>query len=278
MLLLVVIENTKNVKEIIYVLEEIFNNLGYHVAWHHVSPEDFKIPNSRPRYYIVLERGSIISNPQSGMQLPCIHFQPNVSAYWEKMFKEISKGPRMPIAEMLLPLDSDYYKDHLIGIGELELGTHGETEWVGIHADAFAKIGSKRPDMSKIRMFCESNPSKLMGQWLGERPLRIREKAYYWSIEMRPTEEACVELSQGLDPSPPMKGCIGCFAASSIPWLVRSQRVISGREQLAIQGLSLRSMMTGAADTFLSNLAGNAMSAPCVMAAFSSAMRGAMRS
>ena len=274
MLILVVIENTKNVKEIIFLLEDIFNRLGYHVAWHYVSPEDFKIPNSRPRYYIVLDRGSIINNPYPATPLPDPVFQINISEYWRKMLKEISKAPRLPLADFLLPLDSDYYKENLIGIGDLGNDKTGESEWVGVHADAFAKIGSTRPDMSKIRTFCEPNPSKLMGQWLSERPLRIKEKAYYWSIQMRPAEEACVDLSQGLDRSPPMKGCIGCFTAGSIPWLVRSQRVISGREQLAIQGLSLRSMTTGTTDTFLSNLAGNAMSAPCVMAAFSSALRG----
>eukprot|EP00972_Heterocapsa_arctica_P008428 1231123-Heterocapsa_arctica.AAC.1 len=54
---------------------------------------------------------------------------------------------------------------------------------------------------------------------------------------------------------------IHCFTEGSITWCVRARRFLSGRERLAMHGISKRSMTKHAQDSMLSDLAGNSFSA-----------------
>ena len=79
-----------------------------------------------------------------------------------------------------------------------------------------------------------------------------------------------MDLSQNLDRTRIQSGSLACMHTSSIFWLVDGRRTITGREMMAVQGLSKASLTTGTPDALLRDLAGNSFNASCVMAVFAS--------
>ena len=131
---------------------------------------------------------------------------------------------------------------------------------------AYADAHMSRPTNSQRNDFCLALPTITQQRMFAS--LCAREKDIVHLLCHRASKEAA---ESSADPSQMMArvhmstGHLGCFTAGCAPWLLQAKRAISGRERMAILGISRRDQTCAASDYLLGNLAGNAFSAACVM-------------
>ena len=173
----------------------------------------------------------------------------------------------MSVSSCLLPADSEYFAAECEGIPR----THVDDDykgWVKHHTNLFAEKNMRRPSAAQLDSFADGLCSPGMAAWFKSIALREKEVAWYWSSLAKPTdEESYVDLSQSIYRSSPMVGAMMTFTEYCRPWMVTAQRILTGREMLALQGMSPRSMTRGTSDNTLCVLAGNAFNASCAMGA-----------
>ena len=109
---------------------------------------------------------------------------------------------------------------------------------------------------------------QVWGKWLMAQPTREQEVVYFATmVAPRTGPDVAIDVSQalnrlrGLDQEQGSNGHLSTFTTSTKLWLVRARRVISGRERLAMHGLSLRSWTKHASDSLLGDMAGNSFHA-----------------
>jgi len=197
------------------------------------------------------------------------HFADRIEAFFTKYLASFARGPGFEITDFLLPAMSPYWDEKCVG-PERPYHSGGDAEWARDHTEAFADAKIPRPSGDTLKTFGMSLPIPAQGRWFLSRPVREQEMAYFWSMKYEKEKtggEAFVDVSQSIKRAAPMKGQIGCFTSETWTWMIKARRFISGRERLAIQGMSKYSQVEGNSDDLAGNFAGNAFSAPCCMAA-----------
>ena len=176
----------------------------------------------------------------------------------------------MSVGSFLIDAKDDYFAQ-LAACGEGGDSSNDE-QWPKLHTATFGAVGLSRPTSRQLAKFAEYFPSEGMRKWFCGLPLRSQEVAWLASLlAPRAGPDFIVDLSQTIgrihvsDALQDLR--LQCFTARSIMFLVRSRRFLSGRERLAMHGLSQRSMTQHAPDSMLGDLAGNSFSAPCFMVA-----------
>ena len=143
-----------------------------------------------------------------------------------------------------------------------------EAKWIALHDEYFKAAGLVRPTRQQLQAFASRVPWASMGKWLMAQPTREQEVVYFATmVAPRTGPDVAIDVSQalnrlrGLDQEQGSNGHLSTFTTSTKLWLVRARRVISGRERLAMHGLSLRSWTKHASDSLLGDMAGNSFHA-----------------
>ena len=135
------------------------------------------------------------------------------------------------------------------------------------HADS-----STHPQHRSVRVWVRQQLYPIAAAGGGRSPSTV------WAAESTAHEDYGIDLSQSISRFPRNVihgGKMSCFTGSSMFWLIFARRPFSGREELAMQGISRRVMTQGLSDRLLGELAGNAFSTPCCMVA-TAALLGAV--
>lgn len=204
-------------------------------------------------------RNTIVTMPQN--------FEDRVQSWFDKYLNKIARSPTFEIHDFLLPPSSSYWQDKCVGDVNMQ-GANPECEWVSEHKAMFERFNIARPSTYNLQDFAKNCPIAVHGKWLLSRPMREQEMAYFWSMRIKKEDkEAFVDVSQGITRVTPMRDLMNCFTSETLLWMAKARRFVSGREMLAVQGMGLYSQVEHDTDDLLGNMAGNAFSAPCCMAA-----------
>ena len=155
----------------------------------------------------------------------------------------------MVLEDFLLGVEHPYYASLLSGGGSVDDTSTSEGTWVDQHERAFQSINVQQSQ-------------------------RAQEVAYFASLTIPPVgPEQSIDLSQSIDrvnvtDNDDGDSRLGCFTARSVICLARARRLMTGRERLAMHGLSLPLCEEFGFDLALADLAGNSFSATSFMVAF----------
>ena len=182
---------------------------------------------------------------------------------------------QMPLEAFLLGTSNPYFSTSLADAIPERSTPASEQAWQHKHAKAFASMGTLWPSTQLLKEFADGMSSPVMAELFLRLPLRSQEIAYFAAVAATHSgPEVTVDLSQTIGRahakanSPSTCASSQCFTARLLTWLVRSRRLLSGRERLAMHGISSASASAGVTDTFLGDLAGNSFSATSFLVAF----------
>ena len=264
--LIVVMENVIKVKELLPIIQKFLEELGYCFGHKEINSNQLGIPQNRPRIYFGgVHRRALIEQPQ---------VPPAFGERFDKLIGRIQaqcqQQPMRPIYEFILPDGSSYYDAAALTMnrGLFDPEVAKDEKWPNLHENAFADQGMHRPNPYEMKTFISEIPDAMMKKWFAARPHREQECAYFYSMSNEfKGEELLADLSQCITRQVVKVGQCGCLTGTAVPWLVHGRRGMSGREMLAMQGISLRAAIDGYTDELLSDLAGNAFSGACIMSA-----------
>ena len=194
-------------------------------------------------------------------------FQADIDVFMGKLLRNISEAPCCSIYDFLLPSDTSYYDKWCVGAA---VQPHPDpiADWVKDHEQAYHAAGMVRPSWEALANFAKSIPIGAQGRWFISRPLREQEIAFFFSTTTKETTiERYIDVNESIKRITPMNGVVPCFTSNALTWLVVARRFMSGRERMAVQGLSKPEHLCLTPEPLQANMAGNAFSAPCVMAA-----------
>lgn len=267
----VLMENVVGVKKITLDLEELFKKLGYaFFATDTMDPTEYGLPIHRPRVYFGARRcNSLRANPQT--------YGSDVLAVVTRLSQAFREQTPMTLETFLLADPQDYHSK--LPLSSADDGSAAD-KWCLKHEKAFEALGRGRPSGCELAKFAQGTPCAAMSKWFLAQPLRSQEIAFYGSLCVPTAGSECqVDLSQTIErahiagSSTPDLG-LHTFTARTVSWLVRSRRLLSGLERLAMHGLSpsvvhrvQRTSREDFTDAFLGDLAGNSFAATCFMCA-----------
>ena len=195
----------------------------------------------------------------------------------------------MPLEMFLLDASDSYLHDILTGMRGIWRGGATDELWHGSpqflwhiqHAEAFSGVGLQRPSRASLEQYASGGPVSCAA-WFLQQPLRKQEVAFFAAVTCPPAgPEMTVDIGQDIrrvhvatSRSASDAAAVQCFCEKSEPWLVRARRYLTGRERLAIHGISLREVTKVENDGFLAALAGHSFSAPVFMSAFVAGCQG----
>lgn len=269
----VLMENVVGVSLIMGPIRDFYEKLGYAFFCSNVvDPTRFGCPNNRPRVYFGARRRSTLITKVAS-------YEEEVLLQLKRLQDGFARQVPMPLESFLLDAGDTYFAD--LARSVVSEDTCSSDAWLATHQHVFATAGCMRPSQQQVADFAADIKESAMRQLFLALPLRSKEVAWYASVMAPPTgREFTVDLSQGIeranvaqDDSSLGNVRLLTFTGRSITWLVRARRFLSGRERLAMHGMSLRSTTQHGSDTLLGDLAGNSFSAPCFMAAVFSACR-----
>ena len=264
----VLMENVPGVLKLMKDIMAIFASMGYvFFCSCTMTPTMFALPNARPRVYFGgRRRHTIVKNP-STYEADCMEFvRCTIKAY-------ALESP-MVLEDFLLDVEHPYYASLLSGGGSVDDTSTSEGTWVDQHERAFQSINVPRPSSATLKHFAAGAPSETMKRLILQQSQRAQEVAYFASLTIPPVgPEQSIDLSQSIDrvnvtDSDEGDSRLGCFTARSVIFLVRARRLMTGRERLAMHGLSLPLCEEFGFDPLLADLAGNSFSATSFMVAF----------
>ena len=144
-------ENVSNVECLIPLLKEFYNMCGYTFWWSkRIGPQMFRVPNSRPRIYMVAMRRNAFS-----MDV-VVRFKLSMDNFTETVDGGFNQTPMIQIETFLLPANDDYFHE-----SHVKASVINETgEWIAKHDDAFRDEGLARPKQEDLARFSESLPSR----------------------------------------------------------------------------------------------------------------------
>ena len=263
---MVIMEHVTKVEAILDMLAEFFSMIGYQFhATDKLVPEAFRIPNSRPRFYMFVCRVRCF---------PILNRSPlpaRVDQFVHSMLSDLAPRPMLPVEQFALPDGTTYFDSQAKACAGHEVDEDVGALWPAKHVEVFGRHGQNRPSSAEMRAFRNSLACSVK-KWFDSKSQREQEVAYFASVVLEKSGIKSVDLSQCLTRCSPSIGRLNCFTGSSDLWLTAGRRPFSGREQLAMQGISLRSMTEGVDDEVLGTMAGNAFSGPCVMGAISAVL------
>ena len=260
----VLMENVVGVQKIMDVIQQLLRRIGYDAFCTDVlNPTMFGLPNNRPRVYF----GGRL---RSGLKKHSTSYGSSASGVIDRAREGFADQLPMPLEPFLLDTTNPYYSTILTNPSPAS-----EQAWPQKHAKAFANIGISRPSTQLLKEFADGMPSPVMAELFLRLPLRSQEIAYFAAVAVTHSgPEVTVDLSQTIERAhintndSSTCASIQCFTARSLTWLVRSRRLLSGRERLAMHGISSASATAGVTDTLLGDLAGNSFSATSFLVAF----------
>ena len=238
----------------------MFSAIGYLFAAQLLTPTQFNVPQSRDRYYMLAKRKML--SPGMDNQ----SYQADIDQWFKKIRQQFTRQPTYTIHDFLLKSDSNYVGSFANDLSAVERYDSGD-EWVKHHEQVFRAQNCARPQRVELLAFFITIRNPGQRKWIASRPVREQEMMFYWSTVVPPTTEKTVDISQCITRAQPMDGVFGCFTGSSLPYLILERRIVTGRERLATQSISLHQHINGTPDSMLGDLAGNAFSACCFGAA-----------
>ena len=265
----VLMENVVGVQKIMDVIQQLLRRIGYDVFCTDVlNPKMLGLPHNRPRVYF----GGRL---RSGLKKHSTSYGSSAFGVIDRAREGFADQLPMPLEAFLLDTINPYYSTILADAVPERSTPASKQAWLQKHAKAFANIGTSRPSTQLLKEFAGGMPSTVMAELFLRLPLRSQEIAYFAAVVATHSgPEVTVDLSQSIERAHintnDSSTCAGihCFTARSLTWLVRSRRLLSGRERLAMHGISSASASAGVADTFLGDLAGNSFSATSFLVAF----------
>lgn len=146
-------------------------------------------------------------------------------------------------------------------------------DWHGNHAILFNKRNWIRPTATKLATFAKGLKDGLARRMFSALPLRCKEIVFYYAKVVAQEKLVCelvIDVSQCGLRSCPKQDALGCFTGTSMLWMVQAQRLVTGLEMLAVQGLTEARIagIRDVKDSCLANFAGNSFSAVCMSHAF----------
>jgi len=259
----VLFENVVGVRKILGLLQSILEGMGYSFfASGVVDPTQFSLPNRRPRIYF----GGVAKGCFPKMSTS---YQADLQEQLDRIILECKQGPPTELESFLLKSDS-YLRDLVRETARHPERSDSDSEWPALHDEVFENAGIARPQASDLARFVAGIPNGAVRSWFTQQRRRVQEAAYFATAREGDSAgfpEVFVDLHQSIDRMHRHEGVLMTFTAGSVPWMVRSRRCITGREMLAIHGLSLRRLTCFGSDSLLQELAGNSFSAPAFMAA-----------
>lgn len=273
----VLMENVLPVSACLPAIKKLMEKMGYDFfASDTMSPTMFACPNSRPRIYFGGRRRNSNTTEPVLPQGPT--YDKRVGKTIADFAAKFAQEPPIPLANFMLDVDmQSSYFEQLIGSASGKEST-GNEKWIALHAKSFGELGLTRPSADTLAAFADE-AAPVMKKWLSAQALRLQEIAFYAALKL-PVHggEVMLDLSQSIDRANVNTAAdssrIHCFTEGSITWCVRARRFLSGRERLAMHGISKRSMTKHAPDSMLSDLAGNSFSATCFLVAFVAGLLG----
>lgn len=263
---LVLMENVVGVLCIVELIREFLVKHGYSFfCSEKLDPKMFACPNHRPRIYMGGKRCLTLASP--------LTYSADVLQQIQNFADSFMDEAPVRFESFLLSSDSPYYLEMAAKSSVCE-DTSANEKWPSVHADYFNSIGLSRPSAQTLRSFATSLPSAGMKEWLMAQPARVQEMIYFASCIVPPSgPEVAVDVSQTIERTQVNMESEGdirlhCFTARTQLWLVRSHRLFSGREMLAMHGISRRCLTKHADDALLGDMAGNSFSAVCFLVAF----------
>jgi len=267
---LVLMENVLGVQCIVPLIREFLQKLGYcFFCSDTLDPKMFSCPNNRPRIYLGGKRSMSVVTPST--------FGADFKQQLHNFINSFKEEAPLMLESFLLPAESPYFLQ-LASSGQGD-DTSANEKWPSLHEQVFSAAGLARPSAALLRSFADGLPSQGMRQWLAAQTLRVQEIVYYASCTIPSAgPEVAVDVSQSIDR---VRVCLdeagdirlGTFTARTQIWLVRSRRFFSGRERLAMHGISRAFLSRHADDMLLGDMAGNSFSASCFLVAFLSCCR-----
>ncbi len=269
----------ENVIGVVHLMENIQRLLE---SWNYVffctsklDPTMFGLPNSRPRLYF----GGRQRSAMSGDPAP---YADKVNGFLKDVTARFQDQSPMPLEMFLLDASSSYHLNLLSGVHRQPQRAAGDDQWPEKHEEAFSSAGLQRPSRASLERYAAGAPLAGMASWFLAQPLRKQEVAFLAAVACPPTgPEMTVDIGQDIRRLHYAKGRLGseaavvhCFCEHSQPWLVRSRRYLTGRERLAMHGISLREVTKIESDSFLADLAGNSFSGTVFMSAFVAGCQG----
>lgn len=254
---------------------ERFENMGYISVGFHVDTKDFYLPHTRQRgYMICYDRERLSGGDASALK--------DSTSATMKEFKRPASSPvsaflqpAASISESTLAHAEDVKKKiswdvchtrHITYREKLGIDGRPYTNWqesgVTIPPD-FSDIQAISEQPDRVKDFLDIAHLRKLDIGGRDEPIDSRFKERYWDITQN------IDIAHDVNPS----GIIPCITASCAFVVPHLGRFLTGTELLMLQGipLDLISFTTETAND-LTDLAGNAMSAPVVGAAMLSAL------
>ena len=257
---IVCMENVSNVMVIIDLLKAFFGGINYSFMWTgELDPTLFRIPMKRPRVYMVAYRKNAFDSV--GEEAQWATFKDLVA----RLRRQYQQMPMQEITAFLLPSGHQYFEDALASLPNPGAGGM----WEEKHNSMYTSEGMQRPNDRQLQEFARAFPFPCFSDSFLARPQREKEVAYFYSVMALKgafgSGEIAVDLSQCISRQSPKLNMLGCFTRSSLSWLAVSRRFMTGRERLAIQGMSRPEHSADCNDTMLGQLAGNAYHGNAIM-------------
>ena len=243
----------ENVDKIMAIMEILTSAHGK------VSTVSFRVqPTSRHRVYMIGDR--VHQKARDGCSTI---LQTQMEKVYKFLVTELAKQEMLNISAFLLPDDSPYFES---SFGE-EGNKHpaADLDYHANHNKMYTMSGLKRPTQEDLKGFADEFPIASMRTMFLQRPLREQEAAYYFSKTVETDTEAFVDVSQCITRITPSFNTTMTLTEGSKPFLLKRLRLMTGREALAVQGLSAIDYIAESPDHVLAKLAGNAFSASAVM-------------
>jgi len=210
--------------------------LGYVVAEVCLNPTQFRVPLNWQGAHTVAIR-------KQGLELTTAQWQTSIDNFISTLVHAFASQPILDRDSFLLATSSKHFAECQAPPINMRGG-----DWVEAHDGWFRKQGICRPSESTLEEFGKHMPCP------GFKNLtwREREVAYFWSVKNAGQDESYVDLSMSIEKSTSSTS-VQWNSQSSRIWLARAQRILTGREIMALHGVSEKVEMVAESD--LSELA-----------------------
>ena len=277
---MIMVENVMAFAELEVELKRLLREMGYASVIIAVNSLDFGVPQSRPRIYLV----AVNRLARPGMPLTA---HPSFDAWeteWSNHLRtalnSMKATERRPLDDYLLPIDSHLLKAILEEIPMPIDPDESVLKWPAKHDDLFKSIDlPRRPSLRQLSSFRAAMHGDINRAMWDRICRRQKEIVFFFTalwVKTDQTFEWAIDTSQNLWRlgKQGTQDYVPCLTGSSRIWLVKSQRLLLGRECLALQGINEGDIecLGNFSNTLHWSLAGNAFTGVVAAAVFNAAL------